>query len=164
MNNNFKHELDRIRSVTVQIWGKAVHALYLEACAFRHRHRDDAWRVAFLCSHQIIYTQNLTLPELLLLCEPYLDEDVPQRVLCCRCQRFIKQLFHFVVNLSVPPDNNAAERAVRPLAVCRKISGGTCSPRGSKTKAVLASLFGTWRLQGLGPLVACTKLLSSPQI
>lgn len=141
----------------VQIWGKAVHALYLEACAFRDRHRDDAWRVRHdgaACFKK----------ELLLLCEPFLDEDVPQRVLSCRCQRFIKQLFHFVVNLSVPPDNNAAERAVRPLAVCRKISGGTRSPRGSKTKAVLASLFGTWRLQGLDPLVACTKLLSPPQI
>jgi len=140
----------------VQVWGKAVHALYLEACAFRDRHRHAAWGVRHDGAARFE-------KELLALCEPFLDEDVPQRVLCCRCQRFIKQLFHFVVNLRVPPDNNAAERAVRPLAVCRKISGGTRSPRGSKTKAVLASLFGTWRLQGLDPLIACTKLLSSPK-
>jgi transposase len=141
----------------VQVWGKAVHALYLEACAFRDRHRDDAWTVRYDGAARFE-------KELLILCEPFLDRDVPQRVLSQRCQRFIKQLFHFVVNLDVPPDNNAAERAVRPLAVCRKISGGTRSPRGSVTKGILASLFGTWRLQGLDPLVACTKLLSSPQI
>ena len=100
---------------------------------------------------------------MLALCAPYLEREVPQRVLCQRCQRFLKQLFHFVVDLRVPPDNNAAERGVRPLAVSRKISGGTRSPRGSETKGILASLFGTWRLQGLDPFIACCKLLVSPQ-
>ena len=102
--------------------------------------------------------------QLLALCEPFLGKDVPQRVLCKRCHGFIRQLFLFVVDLRVPPDNNAAERAIRPLAVSRKISGGTRSARGSETKSILASLFGTWRLQGLNPFTACSKLLASPQI
>jgi len=71
----------------VQVWGKAVHALYLEACAFRDRHRDDAWTVRHDGAARFE-------KELLILCEPFLDRDVPQRVLSQRCQRFIKQLFH----------------------------------------------------------------------
>jgi len=139
----------------VQVWGKAVYALYREALAFRDRHRH---RTALECYDATMRFRR----ELLALCEPFLEKDVPQRVLCQRCQRFINQLFRFVLNPQVPPDNNAAERAVRSLAVSRKISGGTRSPRGSETKAILASLFGTWRLQGLNPFIACAKLLASP--
>jgi len=141
----------------LQAWGRAVHALYLEACAVRERLRDAPWlerlQAARRCERQ-----------LLALCEPFLEKEAPQRALCQRCQRFIKQLFRFVVDWRVPPDNNAAERAIRPLAVSRKISGGTRSAKGSETKAVLASLFGTWRLQGLNPFIACCKLLASPQV
>ena len=63
----------------------------------------------------------------------------------------------------VPPDNNAAERSLRHLVISRKISGGTRSERGTDTKMTLASLFGTWRAQGLNPLLACRELLVSPQ-
>jgi len=141
----------------VQAWGQAVHSLYLEACACRERHRDPEWR-------EPVYPPRHFREKLLDLCEPFLEKDVPQRVLCQRCQRFIHQLFHFVVDPRIPPDNNAAERAIRPLAVSRKISGGTRSPRGSEIKGILASLFCTWRLQGLNPLTACIKLLATPQI
>ena len=44
-----------------------------------------------------------------------------------------------------------AERSLRPLVVSRKISGGTRSEQGTGTKMTLASLFGTWRAQGLNP-------------
>jgi hypothetical protein len=141
----------------LQAWGQAVHALYLEACACRERYREEHWLERFRAAQRLER-------ELMRLCKPYLKQEVPQRVLCQRCQRFLKQLFRFVVDLRVPADNNAAERAIRPLAVARKISGGTRSPQGSQTKSILASLFGTWRLQGLNALVACTRLLASPQI
>jgi hypothetical protein len=140
----------------LQAWGKAVHALYLEACALRERLRGAAWGRRWRAARGLER-------DLLTLCAPYLQRDVPQRVLCQRCQRFIGQLFHFVVDLRVPPDNNAAERAIRPLAVSRKISGGTRSAQGSETKGILASLFSTWRLQGLNPFIACRQLLASPQ-
>jgi hypothetical protein len=45
----------------------------------------------------------------------------------------------------------------------RKISGGTRSPTGSATKMALATLFGTWRLQGLDPLTQALTVLLSPQ-
>jgi len=139
----------------VQAWAKAVHALYLTACAYRDRHQDAPWSQRWTAARGF-------KAQLMMLCEPFLAEDVPQRVLCQRCQNFLNQLFHFVVDSRIPPDNNAAERIIRPLTVCRKISGGTRSPQGSETKRILASLFGTWRLQGLNPLIACCRLLASP--
>jgi transposase len=139
----------------VQAWGAALHALYKEACQYRERHREAPW-IDRLRAAQRFEQESLAL------CAPYLDQKVPQRTLCRRVQRFLNELFTFVVDPEVPPDNNAAERAIRPLAVSRKISGGTRSPRGSWTKAILASLFGTWRLRGLDPFMACVKLLASP--
>ncbi len=63
-----------------------------------------------------------------------------------------------------PPDNNAAERSLRHVVVSRKVSGGTRSHQGTYTKMTLASIFGTWRAQGLNPLTACQQLLTSPQV
>ncbi len=70
----------------------------------------------------------------------------------------------FVAHPEVPPDNNAAERSLRPVVISRKVSGGTRSERGTETKMTLASIFGTWRAQGLNPLSACQQLLASPQL
>ena len=70
----------------------------------------------------------------------------------------------FVAHPEVPPDNNAAERSLRPVVVSRKVSGGTRSAAGTDTKMALASIFGTWRAQGLNPLTACQHLLASPQL
>ena len=42
----------------------------------------------------------------------------------------------------------------------RKISGGTRSPAGSKTRMALASLFATWRARGLDPFLACFNMLA----
>jgi transposase len=67
----------------------------------------------------------------------------------------------FVADARVPSDNNAAERSVRQLVVSRKISGGTRSERGSETKSILASLFGTWNLQRLDFYQSCLSLLAA---
>ena len=92
------------------------------------------------------------------------DSSAAQAKLCRRIERHIKELFVFVAEPEAPPDNNAAERSRRHLVVSRKISGGTRSERGSSSKMTLASLFGTWRAQGLNPLAACRQLLTSPQL
>ena len=99
------------------------------------------------------------------LCDPFLADPsaVPAR-LCRRIQRHIKELFLFVAQREVPSDNNAAERSLRHLVVSRKISGGTRSQQGTQSKMILASLFGTWRVQGVNPLTACQDLLASPQV
>ena len=102
---------------------------------------------------------------LLALYRPFLDDPLAvQAKLCRRMENHIKELFVFVAQPEVPPDNNAAERSLRHLVVRRKISGGTRSNQGTDTKMTLASIFGTWRSQGLNPLTACRQLLTSPQV
>jgi transposase len=59
-------------------------------------------------------------------------------------------------------DNNLAERSIRPLVVIRKISGGSHSTEGTKTRMGLASLFETWQARTLNPFAECLKQLSHP--
>lgn len=94
------------------------------------------------------------------LAKPYLGvKSAPQRVLAERIERYGSELFVFVQYPEVPSENNAAERAIRPAVVARKISGGTRSARGSKTSTVLRTLFETWHLQGRNTLDACKSML-----
>jgi transposase len=67
-------------------------------------------------------------------------------------------LFVFVEYPEVPSDNNAAERAIRPLVV-RKVSGGSRSPMGSKMVAILLSLFGIWQARGEDLMDECQQML-----
>jgi transposase len=100
--------------------------------------------------------------ELLGLCRPYIGvKTAVQRVLAERMEDFIGELFTFVSNPAVPSENNAAERAVRPAVVARKISGGSRSPRGSKTCSVLRTLFETWAMQGSNTIDACREMITT---
>jgi hypothetical protein len=118
----------------------------------RAKHRDDEWRGL---------RQGLE-EELLTLCRPYVrDKSAPQRVLAERIERFIAELLTFVQYPDVPSENNAAERAIRPAVVARKISGGTRSEKGSKTSSVLRTLFETWTIQGRNTIDACKEMLAS---
>jgi transposase len=87
----------------------------------------------------------------------------PSAVLCARIARYQTELFTFVADPAVPPTNNAAERALRPLVIARKISGGTRSDRGTTTRMVLQSLVATWDLRGLDPVAEFLALLRAPQ-
>jgi transposase len=102
---------------------------------------------------------------LLAVCGPFADDPIAvQARLCRRIQRHSDELFVFVAHPAVPPDNNAAERSVRPLVTSRKISGGTRSDQGSATKMTAASLFGTWDARRLNPFEQCYQLLTSSQL
>lgn len=92
------------------------------------------------------------------ICEPFLGKQTVFSTLNARALKYISELFTFVRFPGILSDNNTAERALRHLVVSRKISGGTRSKKGSETKSILASLFGTWRLQKLNPFDQ-TKLL-----
>ena len=99
--------------------------------------------------------------DLLAIAKPYLqDESLPQNALAGRIDRFQSELFVFVQYPGVPPGNNAAERALRPTVIARKISGGTRSSKGSETLAALRTLFGTWALNGKDTVLACIELLT----
>jgi len=141
--------------VSLHTWAAQVQSLYERARAYGPQHAQAKPKERLVAQHQ--FEQ-----ELLALCEPDLQSDRPQHGLCQRIERFLPELFTFVGDPRVPSDNNAAERAIRPLAVSRKISGGTRSEEGSHTKSVLATLFGTWLLRCLNPYEACAALLNPP--
>jgi transposase len=84
----------------------------------------------------------------------------PCRALSKRLLRHEEELFQFVLVEGLSADNNLAERSVRPLVVIRKISGGSRSEEGTKTRMALASLFETWQARKLNPFDECLKLLS----
>ena len=86
----------------------------------------------------------------------------PCRALAKRLLRHQDELFQFVLVPGVPADNNLAERSLRPLVILRKISGGTRSEEGSKTRLTLASLFGTWQARQLNPFEECLAALRVP--
>jgi transposase len=134
-------------------WAEAVHQLYTEAKTLVTSQVGQGPRA------------QLTLEEkLLALCRPFLNDPLAvQGKLCRRMERFIKELFVFVADPAVPPENNAAERSLRHLVTSRKISGGTRSAEGTNSKMTLSSLFGTWRARGLNVLLQCRQLLTSPQ-
>lgn len=96
------------------------------------------------------------------LVEPYWDVDketYPQATLARRAGIFMNELFTFVEYTSVPDDNNAAERAIRPAVIMRKICGGTRSDDGTQTKATLMSVFATWKVRSLNPIHQCRSIL-----
>ena len=133
-------------------WAGAIHQIYTGAKAFTHPDARQRRRV-----------QQQLERKLVAYCRPFLkDPAAVQSKLCQRIEKFIKELFVFVAHPGVPSDNNAAERSLRPLVVSRKISGGTRSAQGTDSRLTLASLFGTWRTQGLDPLLSCQLLLISP--
>jgi transposase len=89
--------------------------------------------------------------------------DHPCRTLANRLLRFQDQLYRFVLDASIPATNNLAERAIRPVTVLRKISGGTRSPEGTTTRMRLASAFSTWLARQLDPLAECRQTLVNAQ-
>ena len=82
---------------------------------------------------------------------------------CCalakRLLRHQDELFQFVLVRGLPADNNLAERGLRPLVIMRKISGGSRSPHGTRTRLTLASLFATWQARLLNPFNECLTAL-----
>ena len=135
-------------------WAAAVQDIYRQAKGFTHPDAGQRRRAQLRLERK-----------LLACCRPYCQEPAAaQGKLCRRIEKHIKELFVFVAAPGVPSDNNAAERSLRPLVISRKISGGTRSKQGTDTKMTLASLFGTWRAQGLDPLLTCRQMLVSPQL
>ena len=86
-------------------------------------------------------------------------KDHPARALCQRVLRHERELFEFVRQAEVAATNNVAERVLRPLVIARKISGGTRSAAGSRTRMALQTLFTTWAAKGQDPLQACLAML-----
>ena len=137
-------------SVAVHAWKDALVALYQRGKAARGD--PLAARLAAQLQTELV--------DLAHLCVGVAGH--PCATLAKRLLRHQGELFTFLTAPGVDPDNNAAERAVRPLVVARKISGGSRSAQGTTTHMTLASLVQTWLAQGRNPLCEVQRLFSSP--
>jgi transposase len=63
--------------------------------------------------------------------------------------RHQNRLTTFLKYSDAKPENNHAERAVRPMVILRKITGGSKSERGIKATDINMSIIETWAKQGL---------------
>lgn len=76
-------------------------------------------------------------------------KDADCRRLAKRLRKHENSLFTFLFHPGqVEPDNNRAERAIRPAVVIRKMSGGSRSAQGANATAGLMSLARTCALNG----------------
>jgi len=153
---HFDRDLDALRdndpeNTAVASWVEKVLGVYYRAKAtVKMDYTDDERRLL----------RGKFEGELLSLAKPYLSlKDAGQHVLAKRIDKFLDELFVFVEYPQIPSENNAAERAIRPAVIARKVSGGTRSAKGSKAKSVLMSLFGTWGAQGKNTYHACKQMI-----
>jgi hypothetical protein len=66
-------------------------------------------------------------------------------------QRFVDywdEIWRFLMDPALTPENNAAERTLRPIVTHRKVSGGSRSPWGAEFTAMMHSVTDTCRKQG----------------
>jgi hypothetical protein len=61
------------------------------------------------------------------------------------------KLFQWKNSPEIPADNNYAERALRPTVIARKISFGSQSERGLKTREILMTILHTAETRGWNP-------------
>jgi len=78
--------------------------------------------------------------------------------LAARLKRHPQELTRFLWHDQMDGTNNAAERAIRPAVVARKISGGSRSAKGARATAILMSVLRTAYQQG-HPLFETIKTL-----
>jgi len=87
------------------------------------------------------------------------DEDADR--LANRLRKYGGQLTTFLHKKEVDGTNNAAERALRPAVVMRKISGGSRSAAGARAWAILASVMRTAQQQGRDVVATIQELLKA---
>jgi transposase len=76
-----------------------------------------------------------------------------------RLNRYEDALFTFLDHENVPPDNNRAEREIRPAVIIRKNSLANRSQNGADIQALLMSIYRTLKLRKLDPLETITNAL-----
>jgi transposase len=89
-----------------------------------------------------------------------LEHDEPNaKRIAKRMRKHRKELTAFLWDKDLDGTNNAAERAIRPAVVARKISGGSRSKNGADAWAKLASLLRTAGQQGEDVLATIKAML-----
>lgn len=79
-------------------------------------------------------------------------------------KRWRSQFFTFLTDRAVPPTNNASEQALRPSVIFRKVTNGFRSLWGADVHALIRSVIGTGRLNGLSAHQAISRVLAGQPI
>jgi hypothetical protein len=140
----------------VRAWAQAVRQVYDEAQDWLAAHLEPTAQQR-QAEYATLYQRAWALGQ----CYCF-QSGHPCWALAKRLLRHQEELFQFVLRPGVPADNNLSERALRPLVILRKISGGTRSDAGTQTRLTLASLFATWQARHLNPLLECLAALRHP--
>jgi transposase len=146
----------QVQDTAVQEWAQAVRTTYYDSKAW-----VGAQAHAPPPAHEAQYVRLTSQTHALGLRYARVKAH-PCQALAKRLLRHEDELFQFVLVPGLSADNNLAERAIRPLVVIRKVSGGSRSAAGTKTRMALASLFHTWQARGQNPFAQCLALLSQP--
>ncbi len=67
-----------------------------------------------------------------------------------------KRLYHWTRDPTIPAENNLAERDLRPLVIARKVSFGSQSEAGARTRETLMTILHTLKKRGSSSNVAAT--------
>lgn len=70
-----------------------------------------------------------------------------------------RRLYHWARDRDIPADNNLAERELRPLVIARKLSFGSQSDAGAKTREILMTVLQTLKKQSDDPIGVFQKTL-----
>ena len=108
----------------------------------RLRKRRDFTKERYASRIELIHRRLCTLADAM-----YEDADAAR--LGSRISKYRDQLFTFLDTAGVPPDNNHAERQIRPAVIIRKNSLCNRSEAGAATQAILMSVYRTLKLRGL---------------
>ena len=88
-------------------------------------------------------------------------KDVDADRIAARLRKYGGQLTTFLHKEEVEGTNNAAERALRPAVVMRKITGGSRSAAGARAWAIMASVMRTAQQQGRDVVATIQDLLKA---
>ena len=88
------------------------------------------------------------------------DPEPDAKRLAARLLRHRRQITPFLWDEKLDGTNNAAERALRPAVVMRKVTGGSRSEAGAQAWAVLASVLRTARQQGRDVVETLKQLMT----
>jgi transposase len=69
------------------------------------------------------------------------------------------RLYHWATDRRVPPDNNRCERELRPTVIARKVSFGSQSEAGAKTREILMSVLHTLAKRHADPQAQFKRVL-----
>jgi hypothetical protein len=92
--------------------------------------------------------------------QPWQDLDCQR--LARRIEKHRDELLVWLRDPAVAPDNNAAERELRPAVITRKTAFGSRSRPGAHAFAILLSLIRTWERQGDDFFALGLDILTSP--